>query len=101
MDCNNGSVYYDLEFDRDAIEASFAGQYGIRLSKEEIGVGEFLRLLSGLMPDTPLGQLVSIRSGAHCGQGPAHLHIRRDWALFRAKHADVADLQNRLAAGFS
>ena len=54
-------VFYDLDFDWDIIEASFAMQYGIRLSAEEIGLAEFLRLLRGIMPDTPLGRVVALR----------------------------------------
>lgn len=45
------------------IEASFAKQYGIRLRNEEdMSWSEFSTLLNGLMPDTPLGQIISIRS---------------------------------------
>ena len=45
------------------IEASFAQQYGIRLRNEtEMTWDEFSTLLAGIMPETPLGQIVSIRS---------------------------------------
>ena len=45
------------------IESSFAQQYGIRLrSDPEMQWGEFISLLSGLNGDTPLGQVVEIRS---------------------------------------
>lgn len=54
--------YYDLVDDWGLIESSFAMQYGIRLSKEDIRFPEFKTLLSGIMPDTPLGQIVQIRS---------------------------------------
>src|SRR5690606_29018355 len=55
--------YYDLRGDWHLIEASFAKQYGIRLrSEKDMPFEEFVSLLSGLMPDTPLGQIVSIRS---------------------------------------
>ena len=38
-------------------------QYGIRLRNEEdMSWDEFTTLLTGIMPDTPLGQMVSIRS---------------------------------------
>lgn len=37
-------------------------QYGIRLKQEDIPVSEFKTLLSGIMPETPLGQIVQIRS---------------------------------------
>lgn len=44
------------------IEASFLSQYGIRLKTAELQFDEFLNLTSCLMGDTPLGQIVSIRS---------------------------------------
>lgn len=55
--------HYDLYEDYALIEASFAQQYGIRLRNEdEMSWNEFCTLLSGLMPDTPLGRVVSIRA---------------------------------------
>ena len=45
------------------IEASFTSQYGIRLrSENDMSWSEFSTLLAGIMPETPLGQVVSIRS---------------------------------------
>ena len=55
--------WYDLYEDWDLIDASFAKQYGIRLRNEpEMSWSEFSTLLAGIMPETPLGQIVSIRS---------------------------------------
>lgn len=55
--------YYDLYEDYGLIEASFAQQYGIRLRNEdEMTWDEFVTLLSGLNGETPLGNIVSIRS---------------------------------------
>ena len=48
--------------DFDLIEASFAMQYGIRLRNDDMSWSEFCTLLTGIMPETPLGQIVSIRS---------------------------------------
>ena len=48
--------------DYDLIEASFLSQYGIRLKTTELQFDEFLNLTSCLMSDTPLGQIVAIRS---------------------------------------
>lgn len=48
--------------DYDLIEASFLSQYGIRLKTAELQFDEFLNLTSCLMSDTPLGQIVAIRS---------------------------------------
>lgn len=80
--------YYDLEEDYDLIEASFAKQYGIRLSREnDMSWAEFCSLLSGLMPDTPLGQIVSIRSETDSkiikNFSKEQRKIRSDWILRR------------------
>lgn len=49
--------------DWDLIESSFAQQYSIRLrSDTEMTWNEFSTLLAGIMPETPLGQIISIRS---------------------------------------
>ena len=68
------------------IESSFAKQYGIRLSLEDISVGEYYRLLSGLMDDTPLGAVIRIRSEDDPKVlkefGPEQRKIRSDWRLF-------------------
>lgn len=37
-------------------------QYGIRLRNDDMSWNEFSTLLTGIMPKTPLGQIVSIRS---------------------------------------
>lgn len=59
----NTNKWYDLFEDWDLVEASFAMQYGIRLRQEEdMSWSEFCSLLAGIMPKTPLGQIVSIRS---------------------------------------
>lgn len=57
-------TYYDLFDDWDLIESSFAQQYGIRLRKQmrDMEWGEFTSLLSGLNSETPLGNIVRIRS---------------------------------------
>lgn len=55
--------FYDLREDWDLIESSFAKQYGIRIrSQVDMPWAEFCTLLCGLMPDTPLGSIISIRS---------------------------------------
>ena len=48
--------------DYELIEASFLSQYGIRLKTTELQFDEFLNLTSCLMPESPLGQIVAIRS---------------------------------------
>lgn len=61
---NNDESFYDLIDDFYLIESSFAQQYGIRLRMEidTMKWGEFSSLLSGLNGDTPLGNIVRIRS---------------------------------------
>lgn len=61
---NNDEAFYDLIDDFDLIESSFAQQYGIRLRMEidTMKWGEFSSLLGGLNGDTPLGNIVRIRS---------------------------------------
>lgn len=60
----NREVWFDLYGDWNLIEASFAAQYGIRLRREAdtMSWGEFTTLLSGLMGNTPLGEIIAIRS---------------------------------------
>lgn len=77
--------WYDLREDWPLIEASFAEQYGIRLRREPgMTYGEFAALLSGLLPDTPLGHVVAIRSEQNPERirqfTPAQRRIYDEWA---------------------
>lgn len=55
--------WYDTEKDAVLIEQSIAKQYGIIPSEqEELKYSDWAKLVSGLMEDTPLGRIVSIRS---------------------------------------
>ena len=54
--------WYDIVDDWGLIESSFQKQYGIRLRGNNMPFSEFQHLISGLMPDTPLGNIISIRS---------------------------------------
>lgn len=76
--------------DYELIEASFAKQYGIRLREEDdMSWSEFCSLLSGIMPETPLGQIIGIRTE----KDPQKIKvftkeqrkIRNDWILKRNK----------------
>ncbi|MCD2348473.1 MULTISPECIES: Gp15 family bacteriophage protein [Clostridium] len=76
------------------IEASFTAQYGIRLRNErDMSWAEFSTLLNGIMPKTPLGQIVSIRSEEDENMlknfTPEQHRIRNEW---RNKHNPVNDL---------
>lgn len=55
--------WYDLREDWTLIEASIASQYGIRLRQaSDMPWSEFTTLVAGLLPETPLGSVVRIRS---------------------------------------
>lgn len=55
--------WYDLREDWALIEASIASQYGIRLRHaSDMPWSEFINLVTGLLPETPLGAIVKIRS---------------------------------------
>jgi hypothetical protein len=80
----SGNRWYDLYEDWDLIDASFTAQYGIRLRQEtEMPWGEFCTLLAGIMPETPLGQVVSIRSENNKdilkSFSPDQNRIRNEW----------------------
>lgn len=66
-------------------------QYGIRLSQTDMEWGEFSRLLSGIMPETPLGSVVQIRSENDKDRlkafTPDQLRIRNEW---RNHHSRLA-----------
>lgn len=70
--------------DYDLIEASFLSQYGIRLKTTELQFDEFLNLTSCLMPESPLGQIVAIRSETDAevisNFTDAQKNIHNDWA---------------------
>mgnify|MGYP000924664032 CR=1 FL=1 len=55
--------WYDIVDDWHLIEASLAKQYGIRIRQHsDMPWLEFCNLVGGIMPDTPLGQIIAIRS---------------------------------------
>ena len=87
---NEGELYYDIVDDWELIESSVLKQYGIRLRAEkELSWSEFCSLLSGIMPDTPLGAIVSIRAEKDINVlknfSDEQKKIRNDWLLKKAK----------------
>lgn len=60
----NNETWYDFYEDWPLIEASLTKQYGIRLRKEinTMSYAELCSLIQGIMGDTPLGNIVQIRS---------------------------------------
>lgn len=82
--------YYDIFDDWKLIDASFTQQYGIRLRREQdMSWDEFCTLLSGLKYDTPLGNIVSIRSETDKdiikNFTPQQKKIRNDWHKRKVK----------------
>lgn len=82
--------------DWELIESSLAKQYGIRIRQvSDMPWMEFCTLVSGLMSDTPLGQIVAIRSEKDPKVikdfNPDQRKIRNDWV----KRQVVAMLDNR------
>lgn len=85
--------YYDLFDDWELIESSFLKQYGIRLralsNEDDLSWAEFCSLLSGVMPDTPLGSIVSIRAEKDAKVikkfTKEQKRIRNEWLLKRNK----------------
>lgn len=77
--------WYDFYDDFPLIEASITAQYGIRLRKEydDITWGEVKNLIKGLGPETPLGNVISIRSENDKNIlkkfTPSQHKIRNDW----------------------
>ena len=57
------NAWYDLREDWALVESSIASQYGIRLRQaSDMPWSEFINLVTGLLPETPLGAIVKIRS---------------------------------------
>ena len=77
-------------------------QYGIRLSRELDGMTweEFKTLLSGIMPETPLGRIVSIRAETDKevikNFTDEQRHIHSAWRRKTAKHVSEEDMQQAL-----
>lgn len=71
------------------IESSFAAQYGIRLSVEDISYGEYKRLFSGFTSDTPLVQIISVRKEKDTKKikqfTAEERKIYNDWKKFKYK----------------
>lgn len=61
---NNSELWYDMEEDWELIASSLKTQYGYSIRKEinNLSWAELSSDISGLMGDTPLGNVVQIRS---------------------------------------
>lgn len=90
---NTNDDYYDIIDDWNLIEASFFKQYGVRLRQiNDMPWDEFCSYLSGIMPDTPLGNIVQIRSEENKDViknfTPEQKRIRSEWRNRMAKSMD-------------
>lgn len=98
---NNTEDYYDIVDDWRLIEASFFKQYGIRLRQvNDMPWDEFCSYLSGIMPDTPLGNVVQIRSEEDKeilkNFTPEQKKIRSDWRNRMAKNMDKKQAEDAI-----
>lgn len=88
--------------DFDLVLSSFQSQYGIRLSREleNMKWDEFVALLSGLGPETPLGRVVSIRSENDPEMlkyfSKEQLRIRSEYRCKMAKNMTENEIQDAL-----
>ena len=99
--------WYDLREDWALIESSIAAQYGIRLRhSSDMSWSEFSNLVAGLLPETPLGAIVKIRSENDPDVvkrfNKDQLAIRRKWrerqALQQLDNPEILnDSMNRLS----
>lgn len=84
------------------IEQSIAKQYGVLPSAQgELPYTDWVKLVSGLMHDTPLGQVVSIRSEDDPDTlrsfTPGQRAIRQEWREFTSGHVSSEDIQRQTA----
>ena len=97
--------WYDFYDDWDLIEASIAQQYGIRIRSEinTITWSEVKMLVGGLLSDTPLGNIIQIRSennkDALKNFTPDMHKIRNEWRNRQAK--DKLKDEEKLSQTFS
>ncbi len=95
-------TWYDLEYDRELIIQSISKQYHILPSEqEELHYSDWISLVAGLMHDTPLGQVVRIRSEKDKNMlksfGAYENKLRSEWFEFRSRHtAQTATEQDKL-----
>ena len=90
------------------IEQSLAKQYGVLPSRQgDLPYSDWAKMVGGLMEDTPLGVVVSIRAERDAGTirrfSPEQKRLRAEWAAFRSGRdrkapGDPLAVQKMLAA---
>lgn len=99
---DNSEYWYDLFDDWKLIESSLTKQYGIRIRKDisTMEWAELSSLISGLMADTPLGNIVRIRSEDDKETlkrfSKDELKIRSDWRNKKAKSVSEDEMKQAL-----
>ena len=99
-------MLYDVGFDAVLIEQSIATQYGILPGAQgELPYPEWSKLVGGLMDDTPLGRVVSVRGERDpkviSGMNAWQKSIRSDWRAFLASRQEKQrpeNLKDQMAA---
>lgn len=96
---NSTNTYINIKEDWTYIVQSFAKLYGIRLldiDDEEMDFEEFILLLYGCDEETPIGNLVRIRSAE--GEDYRNLNQREKkiWRDWRIKHPNYVKQQKTL-----
>ena len=99
-------MWYDLEYDRVLIEQSIAKQYRVLPSEQgDLRYSDWIKMVSGLMDDTPLGRIVMIRSETDKERiknfSPEQRRIQSDWKRFRSQrlqHFDSNDYDKQMLA---
>lgn len=84
-----------MDFDAVLIEQSIAKQYHILPSEQgNLSYSDWSKLVSGLMHDTPLGQVVAIRSEDDKDvlkkMTPEQRAVRSEWFAFRASNVQYS-----------
>lgn len=79
-----------MDYDRELISQSVAKQYHILPSEqEELSYSDWSQLVAGLMHDTPLGRIVSIRAEKDKKTidrfGSYEKRVRSEWQNFRSQ----------------
>ena len=87
-----GDPGYDLDYDRELIEQSIAKQYHVLPSEQPyLRYQDWNKMVAGLMDDTPLGRIVSLRLETNKeilkNLSPEQKQVRNEWARFKASKA--------------
>lgn len=95
-------IWYDPEYDRELVAQSIAKQYHILPSEQgELSYSDWASLVSGIMEDTPLGQIVLIRKEDDRERmknfSPYERRIYNEWRDFIAKKKR-RDVKNTMKA---